>query len=168
MNIRLETPSEYDAIYQMVKLAFETAVPSDGDEQDFVNTLRASGNYIPALALVAEEGSALIGHIMLTKTRVKTAEGGYDALLLAPVCAALPCRNRGVGSALIHESIARAKAMGFTAIFLVGHPTYYPRFGFVPSVNFGIKHESIPAEFVFALELVPGALASVTGTLDIV
>ncbi len=67
MIIRRETPEEYGQIYDLVKIAFQTAKVSDGKEQDFVNQLRASGSYVPELALVAEENGKLIGHIMLSK-----------------------------------------------------------------------------------------------------
>ena len=70
MIIRQEKPSDFPAIYDLVKVAFQTGKVSNGLEQDYVNQLRASGNYIPQLALVAEEDGKLVGHIMLTKTYV--------------------------------------------------------------------------------------------------
>jgi len=165
--IRRETPEEFSQIYDLVKVAFQTAKVSDGKEQDFVNQLRSNGNYIPELALVAEENGKLIGHIMLTKTYIVDRENKFETLLLAPISVALEYRNRGVGSNLIKESFKLAKEMGYTSVFLVGDPAYYHRFGFKSAVNFGIKHtHNIPDENVMACELVPGALDGISGTID--
>ena len=68
--IRQEKSSEFQYIYDFVRVAFETAKVSNGKEQDFVNRLRASDRYIPELALVAEKNAKIVGHIMLTKTHV--------------------------------------------------------------------------------------------------
>ncbi|MHB1043056.1 MAG: GNAT family N-acetyltransferase [Eubacteriales bacterium] len=167
MVIRRETPEEFSQIYDLVKVAFQTAKVSDGKEQDFVNQLRSSGNYIPELALVAEENGKLIGHIMLTKTYIVNSGKKFETLLLAPISVALEYRNRGVGSNLIKESFKLAKKMGYTSVLLVGDPAYYQRFGFKAAVNFGIKHiHNIPDENVMACELVPDALYGISGTTD--
>lgn len=167
MVIRRETPEEYSQIYDLVKVAFQTAKVTNGKEQDFVNKLRSNGNYIPELALVAEENGKLIGHIMLTKTYIVNGGNKFEALLLAPISVALECRNRGVGSNLIKESFKLAKEMGYMSVLLVGDPAYYHRFGFKAAVNFGIKHiHNIPDENVMACELVPDALYGISGTTD--
>ncbi len=112
---------------------------SDGNEQNFVNTLRASGTYIPELALVVEEKEKLVWHIMLTKTYIVAKGSKFDALLLAPLSVALDYRNRGIGSKLVKESFELAK-MGYNAVFVLGDPAFYSRFSFRSSVLFGIKH----------------------------
>ena len=116
MIIRRETPEEFSMIYDLVKVAFQTAKVSDGKEQDFVNQLRNSGNYIPELALVAEESGKLIGHIMLTKTYITSDKNKFETLLLAPISVALEYRNKGVGSKLITQSFKLAKKMGYTSV----------------------------------------------------
>jgi len=165
--IRREKPEEFSQIYDLVKVAFQTAKVADGKEQDFVNQLRGSGNYIPELALIAEENGKLIGHIMLTKTCIVSSSTRFETLLLAPVSVVLEYRNRGIGSGLIKESFRLAKAMGYTSVMLVGDPAYYHRFGFKGAFNFGIKSRyNIPDEYVMACELVPGALSGISGTAD--
>jgi len=167
MIIRRETEDDFDRIYDLVKVAFQTAKVSNGKEQDFANELRNSGNYIPELALVAEEDGKLIGHIMLTKTYITTDDGKFEALLMAPISVLLEHRNRGVGSELINESFRLAKELGYTVVVLVGDPAYYHRFGFRPAVTFGIKHTpEIPDENVMACELVPDALNGFSGKID--
>lgn len=108
MIIRKETEKDFDRIYDLVKVAFQTAKVSNGKEQDFATELRNSGNYIPELALVAEEDGKLIGHIMLTKMYITTGDGKFEALLIAPISVLLEYRNKGVGSELINESFRLA------------------------------------------------------------
>ncbi len=82
MNVRQETAQDFDEIYHLVRTAFETAEVSDGREQDFVSSLRYSENYIPELALVAEEGKKIIGHIMLTRQRIVLNEKKYKCAVV--------------------------------------------------------------------------------------
>ncbi|HBQ87089.1 MAG TPA: N-acetyltransferase [Syntrophomonas sp.] len=167
MLIRKETSEEFSQIYDLVKIAFQTAKVSNGKEQDFVSELRGSGNYIPELALVAEDSGKLIGHIMLTTTYIANNNNKFEALLLAPVSVALEYRNRGVGSSLIKKGFELAREKGYTAVLLVGDPAYYHRFGFKSAVSFGIKHtQNIPDEYVMACELVPDAFKTISGIIE--
>jgi predicted N-acetyltransferase YhbS len=167
MLIRQEKETEFPVIYDLVKVAFQTAKVSNGDEQNFVDRLRASGNYIPELALVAEDKGELIGHVMLTKTFVNTENGQYPVLLLGPVSVVLERRNQGVGTRLIEEVFRLAQAKGHEAVILVGDPAYYHRFGFRSAVDFGITNTNeIPDEKVMACEIAPNALRSVKGTIS--
>jgi predicted N-acetyltransferase YhbS len=167
--IRQEKPSDFQEIYDLVKAAFQTAQVSNGDEQDYVNKLRANGSYIPELALVAEEDAKLVGHIMLTKTNVMTESSKFEALLLAPLSVALEYRKRGIGSNLVNEGFRLAKHLGYTAVFVVGNPAFYGRFGFKSSVLLGVKHfPPIPDPNVMVHELCIGALAGVAGTVTFI
>jgi putative acetyltransferase len=150
----------------LVKTAFETAKVSNGKEQDFVNELRTGGNYIPGLALVAEENGQLVGHIMLTHTYIVNCQDRIPTLLLAPISVALEYRNMGIGSRLILESSCLAKDLGHNSVFLVGDPAYYQRLGFKASIHFGISNTyGIPEEYVMGCELVPGALSGINGNI---
>ncbi len=166
MLIRQETEADYPAIYELVKVAFQTAKVTDGDEQNFVNRLRAGGNYIPELALVAEDGGQLVGHIMLTRTHVDTENGPFPLLLLAPVAVVLERRNQQIGARLIEEAFRLAKEKGHKATIVVGDPAYYGRFGFKTSADFGIENTNgIPGQYVMARELAPAALSGIKGSL---
>jgi predicted N-acetyltransferase YhbS len=165
--IRRELPEEFAQIHDLVRVAFQTAKVSNGDEQNFVSQLRSQANYIPGLALVAEEDGKLIGHIMLTKTQVHSGDSMFEMLYVAPLSVVLEHRNQGVGSRLIQESFRLAKEMGYMSVLLVGDPAYYHRFGFRAAVDFAIHHQlHIPDENVMACELDPGALHGVSGTVD--
>lgn len=171
IHIRPERPEEFPAIYALVKTAFATARVSDGSEQDFVNSLRAGPNYIPELALAAEEKGTLIGHIMLTRLpfTAKPGSAALSPLLLAPLCVRLESRSLGVGATLTREAFHRAGALGFTAVFLLGDISYYGRFGFRRASEYGVAYSpsSLPDAHTLACELVPGALGGVHGTVHI-
>src|SRR5690554_1157082 len=76
---------------------------------------------------------------MLTKLLIKDGEMEYESLALAPVSVIPDYQNRGIGSQLIHQSIKKSKEMGFKSVIVLGHEKYYPRFGFRPASNWGIK-----------------------------
>ena len=169
MIIQPETPADFPQIYQLVKTAFETAAVTDGDEQDYMENLRKSDRYLPQLALVAQMDGEPVGHIMLTRTRISYAAQTVDALLLSPLCVALPWRRQGIGGALIKESLHRALALGFSAVFLCGDPNYYGRFGFRPAAQWQIVNKgNIPPEYVMGCELYPNALPGRPGQICIV
>ncbi len=114
MRIRLEEENEYPEIYHLVETAFQTAHQAGGDEQDFVERLRSSGNYIRELALVAEEDGKLIAHVMLTRLLVSSETSQYPVLLLAPLAVLLEYRNKGVGTRLVQEAFERARELGYS------------------------------------------------------
>lgn len=162
--VRQTTEADYTTVYDLIKTAFLSAEHSDGDEQDYAVNLRNGENYIPELDLVAESDGQPVGHIMFTKTYVTKPDGSrYDTLLVAPLSVLLEYRSKGFGSALMKEGFRIAVAMGYKSAFLIGEPDYYQRFGFKLSYLSGINHESFPAEYVMAKELVPHALDGITG-----
>lgn len=169
--IRPEQENEFPEIYQLIQTAFTTAKVADGDEQDFAVRLRNNGNYIPELALVAELGHQLIGHIMFTRTVVTQPDGSpSEALMIAPLAVALEYRTHGIGSALIREGCRLATDMGYKIAFLCGDPAYYHRFGFNPIRQYGIRQIDLPEElepYFMAHELIPGSLDKVTGTINL-
>lgn len=134
INIRKEQPADYAAVYELVKQAFEHAEHTDHNEHNLVNRLRQSPFYLPELALVAETGGIIVGHIMFTETRV----GDSRQLLLAPLSVLPQYQNCGIGSALIKEGHRKAKELGYEYCFLVGHAGYYPRFGYVRASALGV------------------------------
>ena len=170
MNLTFDTEkeNEFSEIYELVKIAFQTSENADGDEQDYVNNLRKSNNYIPELALTIKDGIKIIGHIMLTKTIITRGNEKLDAILLSPVCTQLEYRNKGIASKLIIHSLTMAKDKGYKAVFLVGEPEYYNRFGFTSIVNFGIIDTGdIPTQYTMGLELEKGFLGTKGGTISI-
>lgn len=170
MIIRQENKSDFMEVYELVKAAFETAEVKDGHEQDLVNEFRNSSKYIAELALVAENNGKIIGYIMLTKTNIENEGEKFEALYLAPVAVALEYRNQKVGSELICAAMKKAYDMGFKAVFLAGNPAYYNRFGFVPTIRYGIRcNIEIPEELyenIMVCELFPQALNGISGIVE--
>ncbi|MCC8167115.1 MAG: N-acetyltransferase [Planctomycetes bacterium] len=167
LTIRPEREDEFPAIYDLIRDAFATARVADGDEQDYMNSLRASGNYLPDLALVLEIDGRLAGHIALTRVALRTDDGrAVRSLLLAPLSIAPGEQSKGYGDILTREALRRAGLAGWQAVFLLGSPDYYGRFGFRAAGEFDIVFTGdYPPEVVLALELEKGALGP--GAVDI-
>jgi putative acetyltransferase len=138
--------------------AFET-----NTEADLVDALRAQAK--PIVSLVAEDGDAIVGHILFSPVTL-IAHPELHIIGLAPM-AVMPARQRqGIGSALIHEGLRRCRALGFDVVIVLGHPEYYPRFGFTPASHFGLGCEyEVPEEVFMVLELEQGALQGKAGTI---
>jgi predicted N-acetyltransferase YhbS len=165
MNIffRQEQEKDIDAVYQVVKTAFETMELADGDEQDLVNRLRKSEAFIPELSLVAEMDGRIIGHILFTRMKI----GEHASLALAPVAVLPDFQGRGVGAQLIREGHRIAREVGYRSVIVVGHPDYYPRFGYLPASRWKITAPfEVPDEAFMVLELVEGGLDGVSGEIE--
>ena len=134
MYIRTEQPADQQAVYDVVKRAFETAAHRDGNEQDLVNALRDSDAFVPELSLVAEQGGKIVGHILFTKVQI----GTQQALALAPLSVLPEYQRQGIGSALISEGHKRAALLGYSYSVVLGSETYYPRMGYVTARTWGI------------------------------
>lgn len=134
MIIRQENPDDVDAVFKVVKQAFETALHTDHDEQNLVNRLRKSEAFIPELSLVAEENGTIVGHILFTKLKI----GDTVQLALAPLAVHPEWQGKGIGGKLIEAGHARATELGYDYSILVGHETYYPRFGYIPASRIGV------------------------------
>lgn len=164
MEIRQERPEDFSALATLIQAAFKHDVFSNQQEHRLVEDLRKSEAYIPELALVAEENGLLKGHILLTKIVIRDGEVDHPSLALAPVSVHPSYQRQGIGQRLIETAHERARGLGFSAVILVGHADYYPRFGYRPTVEFGIQLPfPAPEENCMALELVEGSLKDVQG-----
>ena len=156
LRIRPETPADREAVH-----ALNTAAFGQPDEADLVDRLREQAR--PYLALVAEDAGEIVGHIAFSPV---TVEGATEVLGLAPM-AVHPDRQRsGIGSALVRAGLRACAEADGVAVVVLGHPAYYPRFGFAPAHTFGLACAyDAPTEAFMALELTPGALAAATGVV---
>jgi len=103
---------------------------------------------------------------MFTKLVIKSDEKEHESLALAPASILPAYQKQGVGTALIHEGLKIARKLGFKSVIVLGHPMYYPRFGFKPASTWGIKAPFNVSDNVFmALELENGGLNGVKGTV---
>ena len=130
MSIRPERPGDHGAIRRVNEEAF-----GGREEADIVDALRGTGAWLPDLSLVAEDDSGIVGHVLFS---VVALEGGPDVLSLGPM-AVVPERQRtGVGTALIRRGLEDARQTPYPLVVVLGHPDYYPRFGFAPARRFGL------------------------------
>jgi putative acetyltransferase len=155
--IRPEHPADLAAIYNVVAQAFQQAFDSTA-EANLVDNLRTNGKAI--VSLVAVEDGEIVGHILFSEVTL----GDATIIGLAPVAVLPSHQKQGIGASLINAGIAACRNAGYTAIVVLGHPEYYPRFGFVSASRFGIKSEyDVSDEKFMALELQPGALINCAG-----
>ena len=135
IEIRQENEKDYEEVYKVVKTAFETADHSDGNEQDLVVSLRKSENFIPELSLVAIQDKKIVGYILFTKINI----GKYEELALAPLAVLPEYQKQGIGKKLIEKGHKIAKGLGFHYSVVLGSEKYYPKLGYVPASQYGIK-----------------------------
>jgi len=151
MDVRDETLSDRKAVYQVVSSAFGQSA-----EAELVERLREAGDSV--VSLVAEEGGEIAGHVLLSRM-----EAPFPALALAPV-SVIPAKWRsGIGSALIERAVDRARGEGWAAIFVLGDPSYYERFGFDREAAAGFTSPYAGPHFM-VLRLTP-SLPATTGRL---
>ncbi len=169
MYIRETKKIEYPLVYDFVQKAFETARVSDGKEQDFVEALRQSPTYLPELDLVAIEGEAIVGHLMMTLLQYRSDDPSPQMLLLAPLSVREDIRGFGIGAMLMDSGFTRAQELGYRGVLLVGDPGYYGRFGFVPSEEYGIRNtDGIEKDYVMVLPLGEELLSGVGGEISFI
>lgn len=159
MIIREETAADIDQVWSVNTDAFETDA-----EAGLVNALRESGCY--AISLVAESDGAVVGHILFTPVELTGNHAGLKIAGLAPMAVRHQYQNQGIGSKLVKAGLEYCRTRGFDAVVVLGHAAYYPRFGFIPAVNYGIKSEyEVPDDVFMILELTPGILGNNKGII---
>ncbi len=159
MNIREEQPSDIEKIWKVNSEAFETE-----EEANLINVLRNSGcTYI---SLVAESETNIIGHILFTPVELSGNDNHLKIMGLAPMAVFSQYQNKGIGSQLVEAGLELCKLQGYDAVVVLGHPNYYPKFGFVPSAKYNIKSEyDVPDDVFMVLELAPGCLKTHAGII---
>jgi putative acetyltransferase len=143
---RAETPADRNDIAAVTTAAFGRV-----REARIVDAIRASDRFVPELSLVAEADGQVIGHVMLSYVDL----GSTRVLELGPMSVHPRNQRNGVGGRLIREALRRADERGEPLVLVLGHPSYYPRFGFRPASEFGIEapDPSLPDEVFMALPL---------------
>ncbi len=131
MKIRVATESDRNEILNIHRQAF-------GDEKGpviakLVDDLLDDETARPVLSLVAVDDGKLVGHILYTKAIITQTEEVVSAQILAPLAILPVAQKRGIGQALINEGLKQLQASGTELVFVLGHPTYYPRCGFAPA-----------------------------------
>ncbi|MCI0681212.1 MAG: N-acetyltransferase [Gemmataceae bacterium] len=156
LSIRPERPDDATAIHAVHAAAF----PTDAEAR-LVGRLRAAGH--ACVSLVAELDGAVVGHILFSPVSLETPAGLISGLGLAPM-AVLPGRQRrGIGSALVRDGLAACRQKPCPFVVVLGHPEFYPRFGFRRASEAGLNNEYGADEAFMVIELEPGALPAGAG-----
>ena len=157
LNIRRERPEERDAVRAVNEAAFGCA-----DEADLIDRLRGEG--VVLASFVAEWEHRIVGHILFSRMLIETADGPLPAAALAPMAVVPEQQRQGVGGQLILHGLGWLRGRDERVVIVVGHPEYYPRFGFSSGRTRSLSSPFAPEAFM-ALELAPGALDGVRGTV---
>ncbi|MHC4073836.1 MAG: GNAT family N-acetyltransferase [Planctomycetota bacterium] len=158
LRIRTEIPDDVPSIHELNALAFPTEA-----EADLVDALR--DNAQPVVSLVAEQHDTIVGHIMFTPVEL-CGDSSLKIMGLAPMAVTPDQQKRGIGSQLVREGLDRCRDIGAGAVVVLGHPSYYPRFGFTSASAKNIVCEyDVPDEAFMMLELTTAYLSGAEGTI---
>ena len=160
--IRKESSLDYDRISKVNDLAFVQK-----QEGELIVKLRMRKEYIPELSLVAEFNGNIIGHILFFPIYILSGDDKIQTLALAPMSIIPGFQNKGLGGDLIMAGMKAANELGFTSVLVLGHPKYYPKFGFKKASKWKIKAPfDVPEEAMMAIELKNGSLNFGGGIID--
>jgi putative acetyltransferase len=159
MEIRAERPEDFEAIRNVNIAAF-----GRDDEANLVDRLRLATS---TLSFVAVQAQQIVGHIFFSPVLIEGKPPQHSFILgLAPVAVLPNMQRHGIGSLLIQHGLKECAQSGCSAVVVLGHPEYYPRFGFAPAREKGLQCEySVPDEAFMVLELQSGALQGCSGTV---
>jgi putative acetyltransferase len=159
VTVRHEMSDDFPAVREVNTSAF-----GGRGEADLIDRLRDRGAV--TLSLVAVRDGTVVGHAFFTPVDVVGAEVRASAVALGPMAVSPECQLQGIGSRLVHHALDELQGAGHGLLVVLGHPQYYPRFGFVPAVRLGLRCEfDAPDEAFMVLELRPGAWPGGSGTV---
>lgn len=157
--IRPEVAEDVESIRCVNEQAF-----GQDSEARLIEKLRDRG--VLTISLVAVLDGKVIGHIAFSPVVIESEGASFEAIALAPMAVLPAYQNKGIGPQLLRAGLEECRHLGHEIVVLVGHPNYYPRFGFVPAKLRGFKCEfEVPDEAWMALELREGSLAGRRGTV---
>jgi putative acetyltransferase len=157
-TIRPEESLDADDIRLVNERAFGRS-----SEAALVDALRGVAG---AISLVATIDARIVGHILFTPVQVESVEPRVPAVGLAPMAVLPECQRQGIGSQLVRAGLEACRSQGHSLVVVVGHPTFYPKFGFVQASTLGLEYEhAVLPEAFMVLELQAGALAYARGVV---
>jgi putative acetyltransferase len=155
IRVRAEQAGDEAAIRQVNDAAF-----GQPNESRIIDALRAAGRIV--VSLVAIDQAQVVGHILFTPVAIESSP--VRALGLGPMAVAPAFQRHGIGSTLVTEGLRECERLGYGAVVVIGHPEFYPRFGFRRASRYGLRPEfDVDEEAFMVTELSAGALDGVTG-----
>jgi predicted N-acetyltransferase YhbS len=166
--IRLERPSDYEAVERLTYEAFETAILAERTrtvEHYLAHIMRGADCFVPELDFVGETASGIVSSIFFNRLTVMRPDGSeLETLTFGPVSVRPGFQRQGLGSSIIRHALDRAGELGHGAVIIIGHPEYYPRFGFKPAGGFNLTVSGGQVFDAFqALEIEKGFLGALGG-----
>lgn len=162
MHTRETTDADLKDILFIERQAF-----SSDKEAELTRAILADPSAKPLLSLIAFIENKPAGHILFTKGHLANTEGKVSISLLAPLAVIPRFQKQGIGGSLIKKGLELLLKSGVDLVFVLGHPEYYPRYGFAPASKLGFEPTySVPEEVADAWmvqELRPGIIGSVSG-----
>ncbi|MDP8934378.1 MAG: N-acetyltransferase [Cyanobacteriota bacterium] len=159
MDIRTENLEDVEAVSNVNIAAFGRE-----NESNLVDKLRGSAS---TFSFVAVQSDRIVGHLLFSLVAVEgKCSRNLSILGLAPVAVLPNYQRQGIGTLLIRQGLKECARSGFQAVVVLGHPDFYPRFGFIPASRKGLGCEyDVPDEAFMVLELESGALQDCSGTV---
>lgn len=158
VEIRREQPEDYAGIREVHVRAF-------GDpEANLVDLLRDRKK--APISIVAVEGDRVVGHIMFSPISISRAPVDFRGVGLAPLAVLPEFQNRGIGSRLTQAGLEACRQASYDAVVVLGHTTYYPRFGFTRAKDYRLDNEYNAQDAFMVTELKPDALKEVEGLVQ--
>lgn len=157
MYIREEIQADISQVY-----AINTSAFKGKGEADLVDALRRKAAGVISLVACLDD-EKVAGHIMLSPVTIES-ETPKQLYGLAPMAILPEHQHKGIGSSLVNAALTMCRQRHISAVFVLGHPEFYPRFGFIPASRYNITSEyEVPDEMFMVLELEPGSLHSLNG-----
>jgi putative acetyltransferase len=157
-TIRPEEPRDADDVRLVNQRAFGRS-----SEAAVVDALRGLAD---AISLVATIEARIVGHILFTPVQVGDLQQGVQAVGLAPMAVLPEYQRQGIGSQLVRAGLDACRSRGRGLVVVVGHPEFYPKFGFMRASTTGLEYEhAVRPDAFMVLELQPGALARARGVV---
>ena len=155
--VRYERAADRSAVFNINARAFGSP-----NEARLVDALRESAR--PQISLVAQSEGRVTGHIFFSPVTVGSGARTWEAIGLAPMAVEPEWQKQGIGSALVRAGLAACRGIHRPVVFVLGHPEYYPRFGFRPAPPLGLRFRGPEFDPAFMVaELEPGVLGRRTG-----
>jgi putative acetyltransferase len=154
INVRTETIQDVAAVRRVNELAFGQSL-----EANLVDALRENAQ--PQISLVATNGNEVVGHIFFSPVTLEPDQPHLSIMGLAPMGVLPDLQRHGIGSQLVRAGLTECDQLGCDAVVVLGHPEFYPRFGFIPASRKGLRCEyPVPDDVFMVLELKSDAITA--------
>ena len=167
MIIKTINLEDYKEVAELIRESFSQSEHGYGNEAELVDKIRNEEGYIKDLEIVAFEDGKITGHGLLSEVSIVNQSQSFKGLVLAPLDVFPAYQGKGIGAAILLELEKRAKILDYSFISILGHESYYPRFGYVPASQYQIQAPfEVPDQNFMIKELIDGRLEGKSGVIQ--